>query len=117
MRSFQQKSKDLKRMPASGMMTGHGRFGQHHEVNSLLRHGRMTEKQGVQQFHPETNGILSGDTPTSHQGLSFLPAAPQIQMKPEISTPGDDYEQEADHVAEQVMAMPEEELESDFSGG
>jgi len=45
-------------------------------------------------------------------------SAPTIQPKLTINQPGDQYEQEADHVAEQVMRMPEPvvDLRSRFGG-
>ena len=39
------------------------------------------------------------------------PAAGVIQTKLAINQPGDEYEQEADHVSEQVMRMPEPQLQ------
>ena len=39
------------------------------------------------------------------------PSAPAIQTKLAINQPGDEYEQEADRVAEQVMRMPEPQLQ------
>src|SRR5439155_5334425 len=48
-------------------------------------------------------------------GLSRIPthppAAGAIQPKLAINKPGDEYEQEADHVSEQVMRMPEPRLQ------
>ena len=40
-------------------------------------------------------------------------AAPSITIQPKltINTPGDSYEQEADHIAEQVMRMPGPQLQ------
>ena len=37
---------------------------------------------------------------------------PVIQLKPLVSQPGDKYEQEADRIAEQIMKMPEPEVQA-----
>lgn len=42
---------------------------------------------------------------------SAMPAAGAIQTKLAVNAPGDQYEQEADRVAEQVMRMPEPQLQ------
>ncbi len=51
------------------------------------------------------SGLTPGESPqppVRHQGVS-----PRLQTKLTINTPGDQYEQEADRVAEQVMRMPD----------
>ena len=58
------------------------------------------------------------ETPSSNRfdpDLSRMPVHAQaevtIQPKLAVNTPGDIYEQEADHIAEQVMRMPEPKLQ------
>jgi len=50
-------------------------------------------------------------THDSGQAPLQAPATRVIQTKPAINQPGDEYEQEADHIAEQVMRMPEPKLQ------
>lgn len=66
------------------------------------------------------------ETPSSNRfdpDLSRMPVHAQaevtIQPKLAVNTPGDIYEQEADHIAEQVMRMPEPKLQRacDCAGG
>jgi hypothetical protein len=49
-------------------------------------------------------GLASHSRPAV-QGLA--PVQPRVQTKLTVNTPGDAYEQEAEHVADQVMRMPE----------
>ncbi|HEX9663405.1 MAG TPA: hypothetical protein VGB27_14035, partial [Candidatus Binatia bacterium] len=64
----------------------------------------------------ELKAGLSG-TASPHFGRDFSrvpmhpPAARPIQTKLAINKPGDEYEQEADRVAEQVVRMPEPRLQ------
>jgi hypothetical protein len=46
-----------------------------------------------------------------NQALQRVIDSPYIQAKLQISTPGDPFEQQADHVAEQVMRMPESKIQ------
>ena len=41
----------------------------------------------------------------------------KVQAKLAISSPGDHFEQEADHIADQVMRMPNPEVQREFNGG
>jgi hypothetical protein len=62
-------------------------------------------------------------TASPHFGHDFSrvsvhpPAAQAVQTKLAINKPGDEYEQEADRVAEQVMRMPEPRLQRGCAGG
>jgi len=95
-------------------------LGHNHEVNSFLHLQRTIGNQGVQRLlqsnAEERNTILTGTT-SPHFGHDFSripihpPAAGAIQTKLAINTPGDDYEQEADRVADQVMRMPRPKLQ------
>jgi hypothetical protein len=84
-------------------------------VNSILRLQRTIGNQAGQRLlrsnAEDRNAVLSG-TNSPHFGHDFsqIPARPPtaggIQTKLAINKPGDEYEQEADRVAEQVMRMP-----------
>ncbi len=91
-------------------------LGHSHEVNSILHLQRTIGNQAVQRLlqsnAEERNTILNGTT-SPHFGHDFSripihpPVAGAIQTKLAINTPGDEYEQEADRVADEVMRMPE----------
>ena len=74
--------------------------------------GAITE---VQSESPTTNRFAQDSRPSPVPG----PAPITIQPKLTVNTPGDIYEQEADHIAEQVMRMPEPKLQPacDCGGG
>lgn len=77
-------------------------------AHPLLRLQRTIGNQAVQQMlHTQKR---SGNT--GHD-FSAIPSstARVLQKKLTINTPGDEHEQEADHVAEQVMRMPEPQLQ------
>lgn len=61
----------------------------------------------------------AGSGPLAHVGHAFecMTVHPPLQMKAAISTPGDEYEQEADRVAEQVLGMPEPQRSPDIQAG
>jgi hypothetical protein len=69
------------------------------------------------QANAEELAAGSATTASTHFGHDFSrirvhpPAAGSIQTKLAINKPGDEYEQEADRVAEQVMRMPEPQLQ------
>ena len=70
-----------------------------HEAHPLLHLQRTVGNQAVLQLlKAGSNGLEAG----AH-------TAPQAKLT--VSTPGDSYEQEADQVAEQVMRMPEPQLQ------
>lgn len=89
------------------------RFGQGHAVNPTLHLQRTIGNQAVQQLLERRTEDIKGDSPatdfTRHghdssqvQMNSKLPL--KIQTKLTVSTPTDKYEQEADQVADAVMA-------------
>jgi Domain of unknown function (DUF4157) len=91
---------------AKAAMVRRAHVGQSPDPNSILNLQRNTE---------ERNAILNGTT-SLHFGHDFsrIPVSPRtagtIQTTPAINAPGDEYEQEADRVAEPVMRMPEPKL-------
>ncbi len=95
-------------------------WGHSHEVNSILHLQRRIGNHAVQrllQSNAEERNTILTDTPSPLFGHDFSripihpPAAGAIQTKLAINTPGDEYEQEADRVADKVMRMPEPKLQ------
>ena len=88
-------------------------FGHRYEVNSILHLQRTIGNQAVQRLlqsnAEERNTLFTGSTsPHFWHGFSRIPVTTgPIQTKLAINKPGDEYEQEADRVAQQVMRMPE----------
>src|SRR5262245_2636857 len=85
-------------------------FGQSFEVNSILHLQRAVGNQAVLQMLQSEAEKRESDftlTASRHFGHSRVPmqppAAGPIQTKLAIDKPGDEYEQEADRVAEQVV--------------
>jgi Domain of unknown function (DUF4157) len=121
MRTFVQKPKAAQQTTsAKSMIPGRAHFGQSREVSSILHLQRTIGNQAVQQLlqsnAEELNAGLTGTAlPHFGHGFSRIPGGPPtvgaIQTKLAIDTPGDEYEQEADRVAEQVMRMPELQLQ------
>ena len=117
MRTFAKKPKATRQaMSAKTTVPARSHLGHNHEVNSILHLQRTIGNQAVQRLlqsnAEERNTIVTGTT-SPHFGYDFSripihpPAAGAIQMKLAINTPGDEYEQEADRIADQVMRMPE----------
>jgi len=67
------------------------------EVNIIMEAIRFQRKETTEEARPNKS---------KHSSSIIGPALP-IQTKLTINTPGDQYEQEADRVAEQVMRMPD----------
>jgi hypothetical protein len=90
--------------------------GQSYEIRSTLQDHVAARDDAVQrmlQTHDEHINAGPADSLLSRLGydvsrISILPSAGgAIKAKLEISSPGDEFEREADLVAEQVMRMPE----------
>lgn len=121
MRTFAQKPKATQQTTsAKSTISGRAHFGQSREVNSILHMQRTIGNQAVQrilQTNAEEPKAGLTDTALPHFGrdLSRIPMHPPtagaIQTKLVFNKPGDEYEQEADRVAEQVMRMPEPQLQ------
>lgn len=117
MRTFAQKTKKSQQtLSAKPKISGRGYIGQSHEGKSNLHLQRTIGNQAVQRMmHTHTEELNVGLTgiPLPHFGHDFarIPVSTSkvgtLQTKLAISKPGDEYEQEADRVAEHVMRMPE----------
>ena len=105
---------------ARSTISGRGHFGQSPEVRSILHLQRTVGTQAgqlmLQTDAEELEAELTG-TETRRFGRDFsrIPihasAAKAIQTKLVINRPGDNYEQEADRVSEQIMRMPQPRLQ------
>ena len=91
-----------------------------HRADLILHLQRTIGNQAVQrmlQTNAEELEAGSAGTASPRLGHDFSqipihpPAAGAIQTKLAINKPGDEYEQEADRVSEQVMRMPEPQLQ------
>jgi hypothetical protein len=75
--------------------------------------------QRMLQTHAEASDAASTAQASSRFGHDFSripiqpPSAAVIQTKPAINKPGDEYEQEAERMAEQVLRMPDSMLQRD----
>jgi Domain of unknown function (DUF4157) len=127
MRTFAQKPKATQQAAsAKSTISGRAHFGQSREVNSILHMQRTIGNQAVQRML-QTNaeelkaGLIGTPLPHFGRDLSRIPmhtpTAGTIQAKLAIHEPGDEYEQEADRVAERVMRMPEPQLQRACPGG
>jgi len=116
MRTFAEKPKATQqaKFPKT-MVPDRSHLGHNHEANSILHLQRTSANQSVQRLlqgnTEERSTRMTGIT-SSHSGREFsrIPIHPPItgviQTKLAINTPGDESEQEANRVADQVMAMP-----------
>jgi len=116
MHTFAQKSKAPQQaIPAKPTIPGRAHYGHSQEVNKILHLQRTIGNQAVQrllQANTEERNTGSATPTSSRFGHHFSrtpvhSSAPGgIQPKLMVNTPGDVYEQEADRIADQVMAMP-----------
>lgn len=92
MRAFAREPKAARQTSSGGSAApGRRHFG--HEVDSILHLQRTIGNRAVQR--------LMGQVPT------HLPAPGPIQARLAVNQPGDEFEREADRVAERVMRMPD----------
>lgn len=91
-------------------------FGNSLDMTSIPYLQRTVGDQVVQGMLETSTGDVEGCSSTTNNAqfghdFSQIPVFSQmplkIQAKLTVNTPGDEYEQEADHVARQVMSMPE----------
>ncbi len=103
-------------MSVKSTIPGRAHLRQSRGVNSNLHLQRTMGNQAVQRLLQENTGVVKGGSTTTEiarVGHDFrriplhTPGVGAIQTKLAISKPGDKYEQEADHVADQVMRMVE----------
>ena len=121
MRTFAQKPKvPQQATPAKSTIFGRAHVGQSHEVNSILHLQRTIGNHAVQrllQANPEELAAGSATTASTHFEHDFSrirvhpPAAGSIPTQLAINKPGDEYQPEADRVAEQVMRASEPQLQ------
>ena len=97
------------------MVPGRAHIGQSREVNSILHLQRTIGNQAVQRMlqtdaqEPEAELTGPASLRFAHDFSRipiYPPAAGAIQTKLAINKLGDSYEQEADRIADQVMATP-----------
>ena len=116
MHTFAQKPKTTQRTtPAKSTIRGRGHLWQSPELISILHLQGTIGNQAVQRMlqpdaqEPEA-GLIGPALRRFGYDFSRIPIhstpAGVIQAKLAINKPGDEYEQEADRVAEQVMRMP-----------
>ena len=111
MRTFAQKPKATQTVSTKPTIPGRAHFGQSLETNSILHLqrtiGNQAARRRLETGAEEINTRLTG-TASPHFGHVFSripispPTAGAIQMKLAINIREDEYEQEADRVAEQV---------------
>jgi hypothetical protein len=116
MRTFAQKQNQPQKPVSSNLARPNmATLGPDHSEHPTLHLQRTIGNQAVQrmlQTHPGLSGTAS-----PHFGHDFSrvpvhpPAATPIQTKLAINKPGDEYEQEADRISEQVVRMPEPRLQ------
>jgi hypothetical protein len=101
-------------------MLGRVSFGQSRALNPILDLQRATGNRTVESpFEEQMRDVKGDSTPTTPArfGHDFsriavhTPVAGAVQTRLAINKPGDRYEQEADNVADQVMSMPEPQLQ------
>lgn len=123
MRAFVQKSTTTQPTTAAKSSSlSQTLVGRAHDTNSILNLQRTLGNQAVLRLlqinAEERQGVLP-DTALSHLGHDFarIPVGPSkagaLQTKLTINMPGDEYEQEADRVADQVLRMPDSMLQRD----
>lgn len=117
MRTFAQKQNQPQKPVSSSLsLSNTAARGLHHPADRILHLQRTIGNQAVlrmlqtQAEEPEA-GLAAVVSPRFGHDFSRIsihpPASTVPQTKLVINTPGDRYEQEADHVAERVMRMPE----------
>lgn len=120
MRAFAQKPKTTQQTPpAKSTMTGRAQVGQSRASFMLqlqLSNGNNAVGQLPQPHAQELEDQSpTGALPRLGHDFSRIPvhadAPAAIQPKLRVNTPGDAHEQEADRAAEQVMRMPEAQLQ------
>ena len=127
MRIFAHKTKGtLQTRSTSSTIPGRALFGQSCEVSEILHLQRTNGNQALSQLlqsgTEERNDVLNGKAlPHFGRDSASIPEIPSkvatLQTKLATNKPGDEYEQEADQVAEQVVRMPEVKLQQACVGG
>jgi hypothetical protein len=129
MQTFTKRTKTTQQttMSAKHTMPGRAHFGENRKASPLLQLHRSIDNHvnvRLAQTHTqelEDESHATALLPVAHD-FSQIPVSPgaakTLQRKLMVNIPGDAYEQEADHVAEQVIRMPEPQLQrTDPRGG
>lgn len=113
-------SQTKERVPSAVARASVATTGPAHREHPILHLQRTLGNQAVLRMlqalgaEPKA-GLTATESPRLGYDFSRIPIHPPapavIQTKLAINQPGDEYEQEADHVAEQVMRMPEPQLQ------
>jgi hypothetical protein len=121
MRTFAQRQAQPQKPVSSNLARSHTATPrQQHILNIVLHLQRTIGNQAVQrmlQTHANEPDVGSATSELPRFGHDFSripihpPAAGAIQTKLAINKPGDNYEQEADRITEQVMRMPESQFQ------
>ncbi len=116
MRTFTEKAKPTQQSrPLKATVTAQSHLGHSHKVNLVLHLQRTVGNQAVQRLlqskaEKRSTELVGTTLPHFKHDFSRIPisslTARPIQTKLAINKPGDEYEQEADRVAKQVMRMP-----------
>ncbi len=124
MRTFAQKQQPTQKVKSSSSARPSRTFsGQNSEVNSIHHLQRNIGNHAVLrmlQTHAEQPdvGMTAAASPRFRHDFSQIPihapAGGVMQTKLTINKPGDEYEQEADRVAEQVIHAPEPQLQRSY---
>ena len=121
MRTFVQKPKATQQSRSGkSMISSRGQIEQSREVDSMLHLQRPIGNQAVQRM-VQTNaeeleeGLASTILPQFAHNFSQIPVHPKspayVQAKLRVSPPRNSHEQEADRVSDQVMRMPQPQLQ------
>ena len=81
------------------------------EVNRDNSDSRMRKTDHPRSVNPSVDRILFLQRTVGNQAVQRLMKSGALQAKLRIGQPGDKYEQEADRVADEVMRMPEPEMQ------
>jgi hypothetical protein len=120
MRTFAQKPKATQQItPTKSAIFNRAHFGQSRDRNSLLDLQRTIGNQAVQRLLKVNTGDVKEESISKITGFGNVfnrtpihtTAPGAIQTKLSVNKPGDEYEQEADRISEQVMRMPEAHLQ------
>jgi hypothetical protein len=133
MRTFVDKQNQTPQFPSANLTRSNTLArAANREANLFPTLRRTIRNQAVQPLsQAESDGLEAGinnegdsETPAKTRfGHDFsripvhAPAPLTIQAKLAVNTPGDIYEQEADHISEQVMRMPELKMQRTCAGG
>lgn len=127
MRTFAQKQNQHQKPVSSSLARSNiAKPGPDHREHPILHLQRAIGTRAVQrmsQEHGKEPEARSTDAASPRFGHDFCripvrpPTAGSIQTKLAINKPGDEYEQEADRVVEQLMRMPESHLQRACSCG